>query len=470
MSIVDALVTDDREAFVPIVALLPQDFALWRDEQSASVQQWLTHNHFSGEDKHVLMVPDETGQIDFIVAVVDPGQSVWALAHVPALLPPGDYILDDVTDSLDSQHMALGWALAQYYFGYYQQNAAPSYRHLWVSKTDLAVLAPMLTAISLVRDLINTPANDLGPAQLTQSVKDLASNFGGTCQEWVGEQLLQDNFPAIYAVGKASEQAPRLVELTWGDPKHPRVSLVGKGVCFDSGGLNIKPANGMVLMKKDMGGAAHALGLAYLIMAHQLPVRLQLLIPAVENAIAGNAYRPGDVLATRKGVSVEVGDTDAEGRLILSDALTKACENKPSVLIDFATLTGAARVAVGTEVAPCFATDLDAAWKIQEQSATCYDPVWPMPLYAPYRDLLNSKIADIRNISSSPYGGAITAALFLQAFVDVPRWFHFDVMAWNTRALPGRPEGGEAIGLRAVWHYVQSEFAQPKPRRRRKAE
>jgi len=311
-----------------------------------------------------------------------------------------------------------------------------------------------------VRNLVNTPTEHLGPQQLADAVAEVAAQHGAVCRTVVGDQLLDQNFPAIHAVGRASDSAPRLVELTWGDEKAPLLALVGKGVCFDTGGLDMKNASGMALMKKDMGGAAHALALAQLVMEHQLPVRLLLLIPAVENSVSGNAYRPGDIIATRKGLSVEIGNTDAEGRVILSDALALACEQHPDLLIDFATLTGAARVALGPDLPALFSNDPGLALELQNAGLAVEDPMWPMPLYQPYIEQIKSPIADLNNSSKSPYGGCITAALFLEHFVtEGTPWVHIDTFAWNASNRPGRPEGGEAVGMRAVFRYLQSRYS-----------
>jgi leucyl aminopeptidase len=303
----------------------------------------------------------------------------------------------------------------------------------------------------------------MGPAELADAVMREADAQDAEYNVVTGEELLTDNFPAIHAVGRASSREPRLVELNWGDEDAPRLSLVGKGVCFDTGGLDLKTSSGMALMKKDMGGAAHALALARLVIAYHLPVRLQLLIPAVENSVAGNAYRPGDVIATRKGLSVEIGNTDAEGRVILSDALAYACENAPDLVIDFATLTGAARIALGPDLPPLFgnraAIAQGVAQGIQQAGEEVEDPLWTMPLWQPYRKQIESPLADLNNSSKSSYGGCITAALFLESFVEpaVP-WVHIDTFAWNESPRPGRPPGGEALGLRAVFRYLQHRY------------
>ena len=315
-----------------------------------------------------------------------------------------------------------------------------------------------LAATALVRDLVNTPTEDMGPQHLADAARGLANEFSATLNEWVGDDLLKHNFPAIHAVGRASDRPPRLIELNWGDENHPRVAIVGKGVCFDTGGVNIKGAEGMRWMKKDMGGGAHALGLARLVMAEKLPVRLHMLIPAVENAISGNAYRPGDVIATRKGLSVEIGNTDAEGRVILADALAFAAEMKPAVIIDFATLTGAARVALGPELPATFCNDETWIAALIAASEKTRDPLWRMPLWQPYNTMIEPAIADLVN-TGGPQAGAVTAALFLEHFIPKGQaWIHIDLFAWNPKTRPGRPEGGEAQTLRATLEMLGKHF------------
>lgn len=352
----------------------------------------------------------------------------------------------------------MAWALAQYSFDEYKQCTKPK-RILAVTTETLSAIRHELEAIFLIRDLINRPANDLGPSDMACVLANIAKQHNAQFQQWIGSQLLQDNFPAIHAVGRAASDAPRLLSLTWGDEAHPRVTLVGKGVCFDSGGLDIKPSSAMRIMKKDMGGAAQVIGLAQWLMAYQLPIRLQVLIPAVENAVGGDAFRPGDILTMRNGLHVEIDNTDAEGRLILADALVKACEEKPDLLIDFATLTGAARIAVGTEISALFSNDDGVADGILKAAVKVNDPVWRMPLFAGYASMLESAVADLVNSTASSYAGAITAGLFLQRFVDasIP-WVHFDIMAWNVGNKPGRPEGGEAMGMLAVGQYLIERF------------
>ncbi len=318
--------------------------------------------------------------------------------------------------------------------------------------------ARVIEASCLVRDLVNTPANDMGPDALHASAERVAAEASAEFRAIVGDDLLAQNFPLIHAVGRAASQAPRLLHLSWGDASNPRVALVGKGVTFDSGGLDIKSAAGMRIMKKDMGGAAHALALAQLVMAAKLKVRLDLFLPVVENAIAGNAFRPGDVLASRKGLSVEIDNTDAEGRLVLADALTRACEDKPQLLIDFATLTGAARTALGPDLPPFYANDETLAKDLTAAATEAADPVWRMPLWDAYDSDIDSPIADLKNAGDGAFAGSIYAALFLRRFVTGPAWAHFDVFAWAPREKPSRPQGGEAQALRACWGMLKRRF------------
>ncbi len=377
------------------------------------------------------------------LATLLPG-GIWRFASLPA----------------DPKLAALAFALGGYRFSRYRAEEEKSNAVLELPPgVDGAELSRIVEAVFLVRDLVNTPANDLGPAEIEEAARGLAKRHGASIRSVVGDDLLKENFPLVHAVGKASTRAPRLIDLRWGDAKHPKVALVGKGVVFDTGGLDIKPASGMLLMKKDMGGAASALGLASLIMGAKLPVYLRVVIPAVENAISGEAFRPGDVFKSRKGASVEIGNTDAEGRLILCDALADASDEKPEMIVDAATLTGAARVALGPELPALFCNDDGLANALLAASGAEDDPMWRMPLYRPYRRQIDSKIADLNNVSEGPHAGAITAALYLQEFVDpqVP-WAHLDVMAWNQRSRPGRPEGAEAQTLRAVHAHIAARF------------
>ncbi|WP_375464305.1 M17 family metallopeptidase [uncultured Methylobacterium sp.] len=375
---------------------------------------------------------------------------------LPGLLPPGAYALADCAEPAEA---ALAWLLGAYRFERYRKPGPEGARLVAPDGVDAAGIARIARAVALGRDLVNTPANDLGPAEIEAAARALAARHGATVAVVLGEDLARD-FPLIHAVGVASPRPPRLIDLTWGPVDGPRVTLVGKGVAFDTGGLDLKPSAGMLLMKKDMGGAAAALSAADMVMGAGLRLRLRLLIPAVENAVSGNAFRPGDVLASRAGLTVEVGNTDAEGRLILADALALADAEDPDLLIDFATLTGAARVALGPDL-PAFFTEDDAlAGEIAAAGLAAIDPVWRMPLHAPYASLLASKVADLNNVSGGPFAGAITAALFLRRFAPrTKRHVHFDLYGWNPAAKPGRPEGGEVQTARLVHHLLTARYA-----------
>jgi leucyl aminopeptidase len=394
-----------------------------------------------------------------VLAGVRTADDIYALAALPHALPPGTYRLDARGVGLDAARAALGWGLGAYRFDRYRKpKRAPA--KLAVDAQTLGAVASALAGATQVRDLVNTPTEDLGPEQLAGEVAALAQAHGAMFNQWVGDELLAANFPTIHAVGRASPRAPRLAQLTWGDAGAPHLVLVGKGVCFDSGGLNLKTGDGMRWMKKDMGGAAHAIALAGMILRARMPLRLTLLVPTVENVVAGNAYRPGEVIRTRAGVSVEVDNTDAEGRLILCDALAYAVEQKPATILDFATLTGAARVALGPELPAVFANDDALAAQLVAAGRSEQDVVWQLPLWRPYASLLDSRIADLVNGGASRHAGAITAALFLQRFVpDSVPWLHLDMYAWNDTDRPGRPHGGEAQGLRALFAFLRARFS-----------
>ena len=425
-------------------------------------QAWVEANNFRADPGAMCLLPGATGEIERGLVGRGKRLSTWSLAKLPQTLPTQHrYTLATAVTPEDATHLGLGWRLGQYRFNRYRDQApAPIAELVLPEQADVAYIDAAAEAAYLARDLITTPANDMGPAQLEEAAQVLAVTYGADLTVITDSGLEVQNYPLIYAVGKASVNAPRLLDLRWGDFEAPKVTLVGKGVCFDSGGLDLKSAQGMKMMKKDMGGAAHVLGLALMIMKLNLPVRLRVLVPAVENSVAGNAMRPLDVLPSRKGMTVEVGNTDAEGRLVLADALWEATREQPELLVDFATLTGAARVALGAELPAFFCNHGETTAALQAVSQSGTDPLWQLPLHEPYRDLLNSKVADISNISGGSYGGAITAALFLQEFVkpDIP-WIHIDVMAWNTRSLPGRPEGGEAMGLRSIFELIRQKFA-----------
>lgn len=422
---------------------------------------------FTGAAGTVCLLPDGSGGLERVLAGTGPGggdgRDPWALAGLPEVLPPRVYVLDPPVEAADADAMATAWALGGYVFDRYKRKAetpAREYARLaWPQGADRAAVRRQVQAIEMVRDLVNTPTEDMGPADLEAAARELAQRYNATVDSVIGEDLLRRNYPAIHAVGRASPRAPRLIDLTWGDRTAPRLTIVGKGVCFDTGGLDLKPASSMRLMKKDMGGAAHALGLALLVMDARLPVRLRVLIPAVENAVAGNAFRPGDILRTRKGLTVEVGNTDAEGRLILADALAEGDSEKPALMIDFATLTGAARVALGPDLPALLTPDDALAEALLAAGRDAGDPLWRLPLWPGYRSMVESRIADLDNAPEGGMAGTITAGLFLQSFVsETTPWAHLDIYAWNQKARPGRPAGGEAQALRAVWRMVQRRF------------
>jgi len=438
----------------PLILIESDHFETWLAEQPADRVRWLNASGFKGKG-HVL-VPGDDG-LSAVVVGVKSLRDAWLLGDVVNKLPAGRYHLDIDADA--RERAALSWLLGAYRFDRYK-TAEPVEATLVIdSPAQVERVRKLADGVALVRDLVNTPAADMMPEHLSERMADMAKTFGAEFSEIVGEDLLTRNYPTIHAVGRASVHAPRLLDLRWGDAADPKITLVGKGVCFDSGGLDLKPASNMRLMKKDMGGAAHVLGLAQMIMALNLPIQLRVLIPAVENAVAGNAFRPGDVLTTRKGLTVEVDNTDAEGRLVLCDALAEADTENPELIVDFATLTGAARVALGTELPGFFCDQDDVARELVEGGKASQDPVWQLPLFEPYEDMLKSDIADLVNCPVSPFGGAITAGLYLKRFVDNSPWVHFDIMAWNQRALPGRPVGGEAFGVRAVLAMLEARYS-----------
>ena len=448
----------DRDS-VAIETTDPAHLAATRRRLGAAQRRCLSEDGFHAAAGSLTLLHDASGKLARVLVGVDTHAPLAALAGLPMTLPVGTYHLADESVLSDRHAAALGWALGAYQFTRYRAaKRAPA--TLAVAAAELAGLERLTAATALVRDLINTPTEDLGPEQLAAAVKHVAKTQRAKLREWVGDALLAANFPTIHAVGRASHRAPRLVELQWGKASDPGLVLVGKGVCFDTGGLNLKTGDGMRWMKKDMGGAAHALALAQLVMQARLPVHLTLLIPTVENAVAGSAIRPGDVVTTRAGLRVEIDNTDAEGRLILCDALAYASEQKPELIIDFATLTGAARVALGADLPALFANRDELAEQVLAAGRSVDDPLWRLPLWQPYRELLDSYLADFANTGSSHHAGAITAALYLERFVAAPSaWLHLDTYAWNDKDRPGRPRGGEAMGLRAVFAFLQSRYA-----------
>ena len=429
-----------------------------RKRLTAPQRRALDDSGFVANPGTFTLINDAGGKLVRVMAGVAVGDSLGALSGLPVTLPEATYHLADESVLADPLQAALGWAFGAYQFTRYRQaKRAPA--TLAVTADDLKKLQPLIEATALVRDLVNTPTEDMGPPHLATAIKQLGKMHKDSVREWVGDELLKANFPTLHAAGRASYREPRLIELSWGKASHPKIVVVGKGVCFDTGGLNIKTGDGMRWMKKDMGGAAHAIALAGLIMQAKLPVRLTLLVSAVENAVSGNAIRPGDIITTRSGITVEIDNTDAEGRLVLCDALTYGAEQKPDLMLNFATLTGAARVALGPDLPALFANNDALSADMVAASRAVNDPVWPMPLWAPYRRLLDSHVADLVNSAPSRHAGAITAALYLERFVPstVP-WMHLDTYAWNDADRPGRPRGGEAMGLRAAFEVLQQRY------------
>lgn len=442
-----------------IQVIKTSDYTNWLDSQTETCKQWLSANGFKPNHRSFMLLPDTEQGIKVIITL-DNEMDHWALGDLAYKLPEGDYCLVGL-DKETILPFAISWGLGAYRFLRYKLPKREPARLLLQDEQTYKDTAHTVRAVNWVRDLINTPAEDMGPAQLASAALTLSNEFNVSCEMIVGDRLLSEGYPTIHAVGRASEHAPRLIDFSWGDVDHPKVTLVGKGVCFDTGGLDLKNASGMRLMKKDMGGAAHVLGLARMIMSVSLPIRLRVLIPAVENSVSGKAFRPGDVLNTRKGLTVEVDNTDAEGRLVLCDALTEASNETPDLIIDFATLTGAARVALGTDLPAFFTRNDGLAELLVKLGNKIQDPLWRLPLYEEYRRQLDSMLADLLNCGTSPFGGAITAALFLDAFVPASiDWLHIDLMAWNLHSRPGRPRGGEAMGLRAVFAYLKNRYGE----------
>ena len=440
----------------PLVIIEKSGYQAWLNSQTEQSQTWLSNTQFSG--KGLALIPNNQGELSQALFVVTDASDFFACGDLIKQLPQGQYLLQTEPEHIEP--ISFGWLVGAYQYDRYISNKSDKkLASLAINNADIVESAiKFAQATALTRDLVNTPAADMMPIDIAQTALELAEQFSGEVKQIIGDELLVHNYPTIHAVGRASVHTPRLVDLTWGDSKNPQVTLVGKGVCFDSGGLDMKPAAGMRNMKKDMGGAAHVLGLAQLIMAHNLPINLRVLIPAVENAVSSNALRPGDVVTTRKGLTVEIHNTDAEGRLVLCDALAEAENDEPELIIDFATLTGAMRVALGTELPGFFSTNDEVAAGITLAGSKISDPVWRMPLYSPYDNMFDSTIADMTNCPTQPFGGAITAALYLQRFVEKTDWVHFDVMAFNIRHLSGRPVGGEAFGIRAVYDYLAARF------------
>ncbi|MEH2538066.1 MULTISPECIES: leucyl aminopeptidase family protein [unclassified Bradyrhizobium] len=452
----------------PIAPAIPITFATkttWSaiaKDLPEPARQFALANDFTAKPGKCLTLPAPDGKIAQVVFGLDEetakSHDLFRPGALPGVLPPGVYRFANVPH--DPRLATLAFALGSYRFGRYRKAEKPEVRLVPPDGVDIADIARMAEAAALARDLINTPSNDMGPEQLADAAQALAARFGASFDCIVGDELVKQNFPLIHAVGMASARAPRLIDLSWGDPAHPKVTLVGKGVCFDTGGLDLKPSSGMLIMKKDMGGAANVLALAQMVMDAKLKVRLRVLLPAVENAVAGNAFRPLDIFKSRKGLNVEIGNTDAEGRLVLADALALADEDKPDLLIDLGTLTGAARVALGPDLPPFYTHDETLAESVAEHAKRENDPLWRMPLWPPYDSWLDSKVADINNAPSGGFAGSITCALFLHRFVtDAKSWLHVDIYGWTPSAKPARPEGGECQAARAIYKLLSERYA-----------
>jgi leucyl aminopeptidase len=458
--------TSDPAASIPLCLLYEDEVESWLEAQAAPTRRFAQEQNFKAERHRIALIPDAAGTLALALGGLGRRQgavSLWLAAGVADRLPPRRFSLTQRFTDAEATAIALGFAYAAYRFERYKRTKPESPASLEdPPNADRDYVASAARVLREARDMINTPAGDFGPAELAAAARELGVRTGAVYAEWVGEDLLKAGFPTIHAVGRASASAPRLVELRWSPAAAgsvPKLVLIGKGVCFDTGGLDLKPGTGMALMKKDMGGAAIALALADLLICSGVRAELRVLIPAVENSVAGNAYRPGDVITTRKGLSVEVGNTDAEGRLVLCDALALADAERPDLIIDFATLTGAARIALGPDLPALFGSDEAIVAELARTAAAEHDPLWPMPLWAGYDEDLGSKIADLNNMSSTPFAGAIVGALFLKRFVtETAHWLHIDLYAWNPKDRPGRSLGGEAQALRGVHRYLVQRY------------
>ncbi|MGV8995690.1 MAG: leucyl aminopeptidase family protein [Parvibaculaceae bacterium] len=454
----DIFLSTKDTAATPIWLIKSGELKHWCSEHAGAGAQWVETSGFKAEAGKVLLLPDGSGGLAGALLGLGDGSDPFATGALASVLPVRTYRFAGKLGA-SADNAVLGFALGTYQFNLYTGRVREHPRLILPKGVDGAELSRIAAAIFLVRDLINTPANDMSPADLAEAALNVARTHGAEASVIVGDDLLTQNYPMVHAVGRAAEVAPRLIDFTWGRADAPKVTLVGKGVCFDTGGLDLKPSSAMLLMKKDMGGAANVLALADLIMGAKLDLRLRVLIPAVENNVAGNAFRPGDVLKSRKGWSIEIGNTDAEGRLILADALVEADSESPDLVIDMATLTGAARTALGPDLPPFYTHDDALAGEIAEAAQSQSDPLWRMPLWKPYDSWLDSKIADVNHVSDGPFAGSITAALFLARFIEKSKaWVHFDVYGWAPKPRPGRPVGGEAQAIRALYHILKRRY------------
>ncbi len=454
--------TRSKTPVCPIHVVNPKTLKSFLNQLTPAQKNWIKVKSFTGKPGEIALVQNDGGALDCVLFGISNSKTDiscldLAVGKIATLVPQGIYRF--ASGITDESQAGLAWVLSSYEFKRYS-GEPKKWPKLAVGKSvDREEIQLISQGVNLARDLINTPANDMGPQQLEAAIRKVAKTFKAKLSVVRGDNLLTKNFPMVHAVGRASNRPPRLIDMKWGKSNAPKITLIGKGVCFDTGGLNIKPGNSMALMKKDMGGAANTLGLAFMIMAAKLPVRLRLIIPAVENNISANAFRPGDVLASRKGLSVEIGNTDAEGRLVLADALALADEEKPDLLIDMATLTGAARVALGPDLAPFYCDDEELVTQISKAARKTCDPVWPMPFWNRYDEWLNSQIADVNHISTGGFAGSITAALFLRRFVEhAKNYVHFDIYGWAPDPLPGVPKGGAAQGIRALFAVIKNRY------------
>lgn len=442
----------------PIHILRTSEWGPWIERHSETLRRMAAAHDFQAQNGRMLVVPATDGSIERVVFGAGDKANAQVVGALAQHLPAGDYRIAFAPKEFAPTAMAIAWGLGAYAFDRYKKRKRPAPQLAPPESADMAEAARIVRASWLARDLVNTPTNDMGPEALHAAAQSVADAHGASLSAIVGDDLLTANYPLIHAVGRAAAEAPRILHLSWGDTGAPRVALVGKGVTFDTGGLDIKPAAGMRMMKKDMGGAAHALALAQIIMDAKLPVKLDVFLAVVENSIAGNAFRPGDIIKSRKGPTVEIDNTDAEGRLILADALARACEDSPALLLDFATLTGAARTALGPDLPPFYTSDETLAAELAQASVDTSDPIWRMPLWDAYESDMDSPIADLKNTGDGAFAGSIYGALFLRRFVTVSAWAHFDVFAWAPKEKPARPSGGEAQALRACWSVLKARF------------
>lgn len=454
------LLLKSSKAAVPLDLVTHDGLKDWLAGLSDSERAWAENTGFKAKPGSTIVLPDSAGAPASAAMGVESLDSVWGLGGGSTALPEGAYQVRTKLTKAQATNGAIAWALGGYKYDRYKKMAPAKAKLVWPKGADRKLAEAVIAGVTMGRSLVNTPANDMGPEELAKAARDLGRKHKAKVAVTTGDDLLKKNFPTIHAVGRASVRAPRLIDLTWGPARGaPKVTLIGKGVCFDTGGLDLKSAAGMLNMKKDMGGAANVLAVAAMIMGAELPVRLRLLVPAVENSVSGNAFRPRDVIKTRKGLTVEIGNTDAEGRLVLCDAIALAMEDKPDIVVDCATLTGAARVALGPSLPALFCNDDSLADDLLKAGLAADDALWRMPLHGPYRQMLDSDIADLNNVSTGGFGGAITAALYLEAFVaEGTPWAHIDMMGWNQSSRPGRPKGGETQSARAIFEMIRKRY------------